>query len=243
MPGIVPKPYHPSNLVGGGWQCRHMDGGWSDALRGLAVRLAGTDVEWMLVGSAATALHGAAIEPGDLDVAVSTAVGVRTAATVLPSRTDRSSPTDPIWFSSLAEPTLSFVDPAGGRWTFGRWTLARFRVELAHIDSPAPTDLLVETPAAAVWDERLVIDWKGTQIPVVPVEVQLATMIFRDQPDRLQATLAAVDPASLDADLLRRALAGRETGGTPLKVPDVLRERLANSGAADAGTVKTSRHG
>jgi len=203
-----------------------MDGGWSDALRELAVRLAGTNVEWMLIGSAATALHGAAIEPGDLDVAVSTSAGVRTAATVLPSRTDRSSPADAVWFSSLAEPTMTFVDPGDARWTFGRWTLAGVRVELAHIDSPAPAALLVETPAAAVWDERLVIDWNGTQIPVVPVEVQLATMLSRDQPDRLQATLAAVDPASLDVDLLRRALAGRETGTAPLKVPDVLRQRL-----------------
>ncbi|MFI6827145.1 hypothetical protein ACIBG5_08590 [Kribbella sp. NPDC050241] len=201
-----------------------MDGGWSDALRELAVRLAGTDVDWMLVGSAATALHGAAIEPGDIDVAVSTSAGVRTAATVLPSRTDRSSPADPLWFSSLDEPTLTFDDPGQARWTFGRWTLAGFTVELAYIDSPAPTDLLVETPAGAVWSERSVLDWNGTQIPVVPVEVQLATMIFRDQPDRLRATLTAVDPASLDVGLLRRALAGRETGGAPLKVPDALRE-------------------
>lgn len=206
-----------------------MDGGWSEALRELAVRLAGTDVEWMLVGSAATALHGAAIEPGDIDVAVSTSAGVRTAAAVLPSRTDPSSPTDPIWFSSLAEPTLTFIDPSDDRWTFGRWTLAGFTVELAHIDSPAPTDLLVETPATAVWNERSVLDWNGTRIPVVPVEVQLATMIFRAQPDRLQATLAALDPASLDVGLLRRAIAGREAAGAALHVPDVLRERLTST--------------
>jgi hypothetical protein len=203
-----------------------MDGEWSDALRELAVRLAGTDVEWMLIGSAATALHGAPIEPGDIDVAVSTSAGVRTAATVLPSRTDRSSPTDPIWFSSLPEPTMTFVDPGDARWTFGRWTLAGFTVELAHIDSPAAAELLVETPATAVWNELSVLDRLGTQIPVVPVEVQLATMVFRDQTDRLQATLAALDPASLDVGLLRRALAGREAGGAALHVPDVLRERL-----------------
>ncbi|MFG1627878.1 hypothetical protein [Kribbella sp. NPDC049227] len=202
-----------------------MDGGWSDALRELAVRLAGTEVEWMLIGSAATALRGAAIEPGDIDVAVSTAAGVRTAATALPSRTARSSPTDPLWFSSVAEPTLTFDDPGGARWTFGRWTLAGFRVELAHIDSPA-TDLLVETPAGAVWSERSVLDWNGAQIPVVPVEVQLATMIFRDQADRLQATLTAVDPISLDVGLLTRAVAGRETEGVTLQVPDVLRRLL-----------------
>jgi hypothetical protein len=47
-----------------------MSAGWSDALRELAARLERTDVEWMLVGSAATALRGAAVEPEDVDVAV-----------------------------------------------------------------------------------------------------------------------------------------------------------------------------
>ena len=123
---------------------------------------------------------------------------------------------------------MTFVDPGDARWTFGRWTLAGFTVELAHIDSPAAAELLVETPATAVWNELSVLDRLGTQIPVVPVEVQLATMVFRDQTDRLQATLAALDPASLDVGLLRRALAGREAGGAALHVPDVLRERLAS---------------
>ncbi len=205
-----------------------MSADWSDALGELAARLERTDVEWMLVGSAATALWGAAIEPGDLDVAVATSTGVRAAAKVLPCQADQSAATDGLWFSSLVEPTMTFVADADARWTFGRWMLAGVKVELAHIDGGAPADLLRETSGTAVWQERTFLNWNGARIPVVPLEVQLATMIFRDQDDRLQASLSAVDPASLDLAMLRRALADREAGGPSLRIPETIRSLIAS---------------
>ena len=109
------------------------------------MRLDRAGVDWMLVGSAATAIRGAAIVPGDIDVAMPTPSAVRTAATHLPGRTDRSPTTDPrTWFSSAQEPVLTF-----GNWTFGRWMLAGVKVELAHIDRGA-TDLFIETFTTAV---------------------------------------------------------------------------------------------
>jgi hypothetical protein len=78
-----------------------------------------------------------------------------------------------------------------------------------------------------VWQERTLFDWSGTRIPVVPLEVQLATMILRDQGERLQATLSALDPASLDLAMLRRALADREAGGPILRIPETIRSLLA----------------
>jgi hypothetical protein len=208
--------------VGARWKHRGMS--WSEALQELAVRLERTDVEWMLVGSAATALRGAAIQPGDIDVAVSTAGGVRAAAEVLP---ELSTASDPLWFSSPTEPVMTFVGDADSRWTFGRWMLAGVKVELAHIDGGAPAELLRETSGTAVWKERALVDWNGTTIPVVPLETQVATMIFRDQADRLRATLSAVDPASIDVAMLRRALADRETGGPALQIPEMVQRLLS----------------
>ncbi|MGW6276389.1 hypothetical protein [Kribbella sp. NPDC055071] len=196
---------------------------WSEALQELAVRLEPTDVEWMLVGSAATALRGAAIQPGDIDVAVATSAGVRAAAEVLP---ERSIAADPLWFSSLTEPVMTFVGDADSRWTFGRWMLAGVKVELAHIEGGAPADLLRETSGTAVWQERALVDWNGVAVPVVPLETQLATMIFRGQADRLRATLSAVDPASIDVAMLRRALADREAGGPALQIPAMVQRLL-----------------
>lgn len=204
-----------------------MSAGWAEALGELAARLGRTDVEWMLVGSAATALRGAPIEPGDIDVAVSTSAGVRAAAEVLPRESDRSAMPDDLWFSSLVEPTLSWVGEADSRWTFGRWMLAGVKVELAHIGGGPPAELLRETSGTAVWEERSVVNWNGILIPVVPVEVQLATMIFREQDDRWQATLSALDPASVDLAMLRRALADRAAGGPALRVPETIRRLLA----------------
>jgi hypothetical protein len=199
-----------------------MGAGWQDALRELALRLGRTDVEWMLIGSAATALHGVELEPGDLDVAVATPAGVRAAAHVLPCRRQRSPTTAPgLWFSSREEPILTFGDPAGTRWTFGRWMLGDTKVELAHLAGQAPPEKLIETSGTAVWNARTSLEWNGVRIPVVPLEVQLATMIVRDQADRLRATLEAIDDASLNVAMLRRALADRAVPSIPEAIHDL----------------------
>jgi hypothetical protein len=206
-----------------------MSANWLNALHELAARLEPTDVRWMLVGSAATALRVAAIEPGDLDIAVATSDGVRAAAKVLPSRADQSASSDELWFSSLSEPTTTFTSDPDARWTFGRWLLAGIKVELAHIDGGAPPDLLRETSGTPVWDERTQVSLDGVRIPIVPIEVQLATMIFREQDDRLQTTLSALNPASIDLALLRRAVADRQEGEPPLRVPDAIQQLLTDN--------------
>ena len=111
-----------------------------------------------VLGSAATALRGAAIVPGDIDIAILAADDVTRAAAVLPTpdapervESDELVPAD--WISTVAEPTLHFGH-AGERWTFGRWFIDGVKVELAHIDAPAVVGLMIETRAPLVWHER-----------------------------------------------------------------------------------------
>lgn len=127
-----------------------MSAPWTTALATVAEHLNGNRIEWMLLGSAATALRGAAIVPGDIDIAILAADDVTRAATVLPTpdappervESDERVPTD--WISTAAEPTLHFGH-AGERWTFGRWFIDGVKVELAHIDAPAVAGLMIET--------------------------------------------------------------------------------------------------
>lgn len=199
---------------------------WSDALEGVVERLAEVDLEWMLVGSAATALRGAAVEPGDLDLLARTPAGVHSAAAVLPSGREISATKDPgEWFSSAAEPVLTFGDTV--RWTVGRWMMAGTKVELAHIDHPDASDLLIETFGGLIWRERSVLEWRGMLVPLVPLEVQLATMIVREQLERLQTALAAVDSRTIDVARLRRALSDRRELDSTLRVPIMIERLLA----------------
>lgn len=57
-----------------------MSAPWTTTLADVAERLNGNSIEWMLVGSAATALRGAAIVPADIDIAILTAADISRAA-------------------------------------------------------------------------------------------------------------------------------------------------------------------
>ncbi|MER7249814.1 hypothetical protein [Kribbella sp. NPDC000426] len=193
---------------------------WTTTLATVAEALNGARIEWMLLGSAATALRGVAIVPGDIDIAVRTPDDITHAATVLPTPPE---PPDPsLWFSTLAQPTLEWGD-AGERWYFGRWMINQVKVELAHIDAPATAELLVETRSPLVWRERQTLTCHGQPIPTVPIEVQLATMIARHQAARIDATLAH---APLDLQLLRRAITDKQSEIPDLTVPDQLQQLL-----------------
>ncbi|MEV8376971.1 hypothetical protein AB0P21_29785 [Kribbella sp. NPDC056861] len=199
----------------------------------VAERLNASGIEWMLVGSAATALRGAAIVPADIDIAVHTAAEVSDAATVLPTPAGPPArPDDPAgWFSTAAEPSIRF-DHAGEHWTFGKWIIDEVKVELAHIDAPAAAALMMETRSTLVWNERETLTCLGQPIPTVPIEAQLATMIARQQDSRIRAAIAAIDPAQLDVTLLRRAISDRRSEVPGLAIPLSIQHLLAEGQAA-----------
>ncbi|TCO34438.1 hypothetical protein EV652_102504 [Kribbella steppae] len=202
---------------------------WTTTLATVAEQLNRNHIEWMLLGSAATALRGAAIVPGDIDIAVLAAEDVTRAATVLPTpdAPELAEPDEPsAWISTAAEPTLQFGD-AGERWTFGRWIIDGVKVELAHIDAPAVAGLMIETRAPLAWQERETLHCHGHPVPSVPVEVQLATMIARQQDARITATIAAIDRTRLNVPLLRRAISDKQSEVPAMTVPESLQRLLA----------------
>lgn len=194
---------------------------WEPALEYVADRLNQAEVAWMLVGSTATAIHGAAIDPGDIDILIPTASGVHAAAAVLPSRTERWSNTDPgTWHSSLTQPVLTWVDDTDTTWTFGRWTIKGTKLELANLQPAVPSSKLIETGAAQ--SVAIEMNWHGRNLPIVPLELQIGTMIARDQQDRLKAALAANDVGELNAVMLRRTLTDRQISMSDPRVPSAL---------------------
>jgi hypothetical protein len=193
---------------------------WTTTLATVAERLNDAHIDWMLLGSAATALRGVAIVPSDIDIAVLAADDITRAATVLPTPAE---PPDPnLWFSTLAQPALEWGD-TNERWHFGRWMINDVKVELAHIDAPAVAELMVETRSPLVWRERQTLTCGGQPIPTVSIEVQLATMMARRQDARIDATL---DRTPVNLQLLRRAIADKQSEIPDLPVPEQLRRLL-----------------
>jgi hypothetical protein len=216
-----------------------MSAPWITTLATVAEQLNAHRIEWMLLGSAATALRGAAIVPGDIDIAMRAAEDVTRAAAVLPTPNapgpDVSGPDEsgqrPAWFSTTAEPALRFDRP-GEQWTFGLWMIGGIKVELAHIDAPAVAGLMIEARSPLVWQERETLDCRGHRVPTVPIEVQLATMVARQQNSRIDATIAAIDTTRTNLPLLRRAIADKQSEAPTMTIPDSLQRLLAHTPTA-----------
>jgi hypothetical protein len=183
---------------------------WERALTTFIERV-GSQLRWMLIGSAATAVHGVTISPGDVDILIHP----DTPDTLMCNELEgldgfaaRSvSSGDLATFSSTHDrPLLATAD---GSWLFGRWTIYGCQVEVARIREPVDAGLLVETVGLAVWDCREVVAWHGQPVPVVPLEVQLATIVSRGLDQRARAVRSRLAEIGYKSELLDRAFIGR----------------------------------
>lgn len=177
----------------------------------------------MLVGSAATAAHGAEVIPGDVDVLVRTPQDLKRLAGLMQHlATEKAETQDAAKFlSSSEQPLLIFAD---GNWTFGRWVIAATRVEVACIREPGQEDRLAETYGEPVWQERQVLEWEGVQIPIVPLEVQMATLLSRQYEGRVQAAARRMLEKGFDRNLLQWAMNDRNVSQeAATRYPEVVR--------------------
>lgn len=184
--------------------------GWERALAVFATK-ASDRLTWMLVGSAATSLHGAAVVPGDVDVLVHPDThqdNMLECATSLVEYTGQDTPSEDLDLF-LSSPACPLIPLSDGSWLFGRWMVQGCKLELARIRTAVAPPVVLETMGTAVWDTRQHVLWHGLSIPVVPLEVQLATIMSRAQVDRERAVQARLTERGFDSALLSRAMADR----------------------------------
>lgn len=187
--------------------------GWERALEAF-VSDVGSALRWMLVGSAATCVQGVAVEPGDVDVLVhpQTSDEAMAAAVEAFERFSATGPVsqDPDLF--LSTPNQPLVATPDGVWLFGRWMVDGFKLEVARIRIDLGPTAVIETMGTAVWDTQRTVSWRGHAVPVVPLEVQLATMTWRGLGERASAVRARLAEPGTDAALLAQAMADRGLG-------------------------------
>lgn len=142
---------------------------WEQALEEVLARVEGSELDWFLYGSAALAVRGIDVDPGDLDFHVSEAY--------LTGR---------LFADLLVEPVTEmtgWVADRGGRAFFG-CTIEWIAGVHPDVDQPTPHE---QGPVAASRLEA--VAWRGHQIPVAPIDLQLAVARHRDLHDRVTKIL------------------------------------------------------
>ncbi|HHU37942.1 MAG TPA: hypothetical protein GXZ45_01440 [Propionibacterium sp.] len=181
---------------------------WLDAVAEFGRRAWSAHVDWMVVGSAASAMQGARVEPADVDILVRRPSDVALLAGHLYDLAVREAVgrDRATFLSSIPEPLLWYHED-GWSWTFGRWQLGDMRVEVAHIDGP-PADL-VETRGDRIWEVRRDVTLNGVTTPCVPLEVQVATAMHLGDEDRRYRLTDALLSRHAEPRLLVESLLGR----------------------------------
>lgn len=159
------------NFARHAWACIQQAAGerpvpWERALADFLARVEGVSIDWWLGGSAALAVRGLSVVPGDFDLIVDD-VGAH-------HLSDRL-------LDCLIEPVAA-VDDWFCNW-FGRAFLhARFEW-VGGVDARADTPHISDFgPAAA--SQRETVVWRGYDIRVPPLEMQLATHERRGRHER-----------------------------------------------------------
>lgn len=155
---------------------------WADALQEVCHRLEPAGVDWWLTGSAALAVRGIPVVPGDLDLVVSDGDALRVGELLLDGLIEPVAPAD--WFCSWWGRAMlppGGADPAGGgagarvEWVGGVGPAA---------DEPLPTDFGL---AAAARLET--VRWRDWSVRVPPLDLQRAVSVRRG----LQGRVALMD--------------------------------------------------
>jgi len=191
----------------------------AQVLRLTDVPLRKAGVQWALVGSAATALQGCAVTPGDLDWLFLEPGGVDVFARLMAPFAPTSCPSEPgtdSWVSTKAAPIADGPDPSHFEWRWGRWYVQGFKVEAANIRAPdgiqgAEPGIWENGPR--MWPHSRRVAFGPWKVRVPPLEVQLATSARRGLTDRTEAIVQTLHHVGTDERLLNESLGGDDLRG------------------------------
>ncbi|MBN9388749.1 MAG: hypothetical protein J0I20_11905 [Chloroflexi bacterium] len=192
---------------------------WQNALENLLevvyLPLKQSRTEWLLVGSAATAVAGCDLTPGDLDILARTPEGVRRFSELLADYAPADCvypPGHEKWQSSRQMPVCVMGEGAlSSIWHFGRWYIDGFKIEVAHIAPPA--DATARSNGTGIWENgpeiwpyRVETTFKEFSFGTVPLEIQLETNFSRGLSARTAKIIKLFRQKGYDRELLLKSL-------------------------------------
>ena len=183
--------------------------GWRMALQHAVVRLADTRIEWLVIGSAASALQGVEIEPRDVDLLLRTREDLMAFVRKMHGLTP-SSPEAPLsvedWRSSQAQPIKTETFPGAFTWHKAAWDIEGVRLDATAIENNGVPDSL---HGDGVWeggDHVWSFVTRAQDLPVVALEVQLESCLRRDLDSRARAIAVCLQHSGYAVERLVQVL-------------------------------------
>ena len=183
--------------------------GWRMALQHAVVRLADTRIEWLVIGSAASALQGVEIEPRDVDLLLRTREDLMAFARKMHGLTP-SSPEAPLsvedWRSSQAQPIKTETFPGAFTWHKAAWDIEGVRLDATAIENNGVPDSLHGDWVWEGGDHVWSFVARAQDLPVVALEVQLESCLRRDLDSRARAIAVCLQHSGYAVERLVQVL-------------------------------------
>ncbi|MFI6323402.1 hypothetical protein ACIBG8_38140 [Nonomuraea sp. NPDC050556] len=173
------------------------------------LKATGIDLTYRVGGTSAALLQGVHLPVGDIDVLVAQRTDVDAVATAL-------SPFPCLHATSWL--------PQGAQY-FARYEVNGVHLEISTVEQETESDAL-ECIDSGPWHHYVQITCGQHPVPVVRLELRLATELLRDRPDRYKPLLDHLATHGFDADLLNRAMVARDI---PLARQRSIHNRLMSS--------------
>ncbi len=157
-----------------------------------ALRNSGADPRYRVGGTGAALLQGVRLPVGDVDLLVARREDVHAFATALSSF--------PCLYAASWLPQSSQY--------FTRYEVNGVHLEISTVEQETDSDGM-ECVGRGPWQHYVLITCGPHRVPVVRLELRLATELLRDRPDRYEPLLDHMAAEGFDADLLHRAMTAR----------------------------------
>ncbi|MEV0383429.1 hypothetical protein [Nonomuraea sp. NPDC050643] len=167
------------------------------------------DPKYRVGGTGAALLQGVHLPVGDVDILVAQRRDVDTFAAALSS------------FPCLY--AASWL-PASSQY-FARYEVNGVHLEISTVEQETDSDEM-ECIGRGPWQHHVLITCGSHRVPVVRLELRLATELLRDRSDRYEPLLDHMAAQGFDADLLNRAMTAR---GLSVEQQRLINNRLAHS--------------
>ncbi|NUP01882.1 MAG: hypothetical protein HOW59_28565 [Nonomuraea sp.] len=154
-----------------------------------ALRSTDADMAYRVCGTSAAVLQGVPLPAGDIDILLAGRNDVDTFAAALSSF--------PCLYATSWLPESSQY--------FTRFEVNGVELELSTVERQTDSDAL-ECVGIGPWRHYVLISCGSHRVPVVGLELRLATELLRDRADRYDPLLAHLGRHGFDAELLRRAM-------------------------------------